>query len=377
MKKVKILAIDQGEHLGGAERFFAELLTRLPATYEVHLITDGNAEYHKLYKHSSVIFHHVHMPALKPLNFKTLKSWLGLQRTFEALIDEVRPDVIISNTVRTHLLVSRPARRKNIPLVWMMHDATFPMGIFRWLKKYPRSKIACSKYIADLYDADQVLYPYGVDEEVLKKYQSVRKAKVIGMVGKFIPWKGQDLFIQAARDIHRHHPDYRFVIVGQSYQGNRESETYQKKCLELIERLKMQSLIEIKTEVQDVLSEMATWEILVHCSTTPEPLGRVILEGMSAGCAVIASDQGGPLEILQEGRLGLPIHPGVEQLTTAVSRLIENLDLREKLTGSASAWVLENCTWKKVMKTFERMVGDPGLEPGTSTLSVSRSNHLS
>jgi glycosyltransferase involved in cell wall biosynthesis len=50
---------------------------------------------------------------------------------------------------------------------------------------------------------------------------------------------------------------------------------------------------------------------VVHASTTPEPLGLVVLEGMVLGKPVIASRLGGPAEVVQQGS-GLlfdPAHP--------------------------------------------------------------------
>ena len=56
----------------------------------------------------------------------------------------------------------------------------------------------------------------------------------------------------------------------------------------------------------DVFAELASIDVLVHASTIPEPFGQVVLEGMAAGVAVIAADEGGPTEIItdnQNGRL--------------------------------------------------------------------------
>ncbi len=36
----------------------------------------------------------------------------------------------------------------------------------------------------------------------------------------------------------------------------------------------------------------------------PEPFGQVVLEGMAAGLAVIAADEGGPASIIRDGETG-------------------------------------------------------------------------
>jgi hypothetical protein len=92
MKK-RILAIDQGEHLGGAERFFSELLTRVE-THEVHLVTSGNPEYKKFYKDSAVIIHELPLPKLKPVRIGTLLEFRKARQTLGKLIETIQPTTI-------------------------------------------------------------------------------------------------------------------------------------------------------------------------------------------------------------------------------------------------------------------------------------------
>ena len=55
---------------------------------------------------------------------------------------------------------------------------------------------------------------------------------------------------------------------------------------------------------EDVWPELARLDVLVHASTIPEPFGTVVLEGMAAGLAVMAPDQGGPAAVIEDGRTG-------------------------------------------------------------------------
>lgn len=360
----RILAIDQGEHIGGAEMFFSDLLTRVDDDFEIHLITTGNEEYMQRYKNSKVIIHQLEIPKLKPISLKTYGKFRGTQDSLKKLVREIKPELIISNTVRTHLLISSVAENLNIPLIWMAHDKTFHPFLMKWFLKYPEKIISCSKFIQDRYARQdkklrvdyEVLYPFGIDEATLDQLGESKKEKVIGMVGKFIPWKGQDLFIQMAHETNISHPNYRFEIIGNVYEGNKESEKYFKHCQRLIEDLDLESVFHIKQSSANVLEDIASWEILVHCSKEAEPLGRVVLEGMAAGCAVIASRLGGPKEVLEDPISGLLIHPDERNLSKAVDEYIDHPELGKKFREVSLQKIRDKYLWDKVVSRFKEII---------------------
>ena len=361
----KLLALDQGEYLGGAELFFSELLTHADQDFDIHLITGKNRVYHERYKNSSITLHPMALPALKPVGLKTFRKYRQAQKKIVELIDALKPDQIVSNTVRTHLLTSQLAQKKGIPLVWMAHDRTFPGLFLKWFKRYPQTIISCSKFVQDYYRervgdrkelSDQVLYPFALEKDQLKSYPHVKKEKVIGMIGKFIPWKGQDLFLQMAQKVHHVYPNYRFQVIGSVYENNPESVSFYKECERLIEDLNLKSVVEIKLSINDVFAELARWEILVHCSHEPESLGRVILEGMASGCAVVATDLGGPKEIVNHEQTGLLVKPDVGPLVEGVKWYLEHPQKKEDIVRKAQEEVEKHYMWTKVIKGFKNIL---------------------
>lgn len=363
----KILALDQGEHFGGAEIFFSDLLRRLSSSYDVHLITERNDRYLHAYRDSGVSFHHLSLPKLRPITPKTFLKYRKTKKEIQKLISEINPDLVISNTVRTHLLCSRVSKRKGVPLIWMAHDRTFPRLLLRHFLKYPDLIIACSEFVKSHYGQKpfrkkgppvHVLYPYGIDEEALEKFSTHPKQNIVGMVGNFIPWKGQALFIRCIKAIHQEYPETRFVMIGNRYEGNSESERYFEFCKNLIRDLGLEQTCQIKSEVVNVFHEISEWNILVHCSLKPEPLGRVIFEGLSAGCAVIASRFGGPSEIIADNEWGEFITPNVENLTFAISRMLSSRALQLQFADSARAYIRRHFLWNNVISDFRQMI-DP------------------
>lgn len=362
MSKKTLLCLDQGEHLGGAERFFAELLTEISDNYDIHLVTGKNTDYLDRYKDAHITFHHEDLPALKPLGISPLKKLKSIQKKLSVLIDEVKPDVIISNTVRTHVICSALAKKMKIPLVWMGHDLTFPKPLLKWFLKYPQALVSCSRHVGKYYlpteknsPTKHLLYPYGVQKHTLEKTHLQEKLPIIGMVGKFIPWKGQDLFIQMAAQIHQEVPEAKFVIIGDSYADEKESVQYYDKCLSMIQKLGLSKVLEIHKS-NDVLEEISSWEILVHCSREPEPLGRVILEGMTAGCAVVASDMGGPVEIVHDDDNAVLCKPSLSRLVHTIGNLIKDDERRHRLQKTGKQWIRDHFMWKSTKERFMKIV---------------------
>lgn len=361
----KLLALDQGEYLGGAELFFSDLLTRVDQEFEVHLITGNNADYQNRYKRSLVTIHPLSLPPLRPIGPRKYKRYKQLQEKIEEIIDRVQPDLIVSNTVRTHLLSSKLAKKKNISLIWMAHDVTFPSFLMRRFKKCPQKIISCSQFVERYYKAIigehsnlnyEVLYPFAIDEGRVQEVKQPKKEKVIGMVGKFIPWKGQDLFLKVAKKIHEQYPEYRFEIIGTPYKHNRKSEHFFESCQDLIRQLELDEVVFMKGYVPDIFTELNRWDILVHCSREPEPLGRVVLEGMVAHCSVVASALGGPKEIIRNQETGLVVEPTVDDIFEAVKWYLEHSKEKEMITKLAQKQALEKYLWPNAVGRFKKML---------------------
>jgi glycosyltransferase involved in cell wall biosynthesis len=75
-----------------------------------------------------------------------------------------------------------------------------------------------------------------------------------------------------------------------------------------------------------------------HClfgvapSLCPETFGGVITEAMSSSKAIVASNIGGPLDIIVDGKTGYLLPPGdVEALVATMTRLIDDPALRQRL----------------------------------------------
>jgi glycosyltransferase involved in cell wall biosynthesis len=151
---------------------------------------------------------------------------------------------------------------------------------------------------------------------------------VVGMIGRLTPWKGQDVFLHAFAKAFRGQGAYGRII-GSAMFGE---DAYVESLRLLTDELGISHQIEFRGFRPDVWAELAEVDVLVHCSTTPEPFGQVVLEGMAAGVAVIATRVGGPAELISDGVSGLLTTPrNPEELANALSRLRDDVPLRMRL----------------------------------------------
>ena len=150
-------------------------------------------------------------------------------------------------------------------------------------------------------------------------------AFTVGMVGRLSPWKGQDVFIKAFAQAFAD-GDERARIIGGALFGEHE---WHDGLEQLIIELGMSERIVLEGHREDIDQQFATLHVLVHASTIPEPFGQVVLEGMAHGCAVIASNAGGPAEMITNGVDGLLVSPGdVAELADALRLLRDDSALR-------------------------------------------------
>jgi glycosyltransferase involved in cell wall biosynthesis len=83
-------------------------------------------------------------------------------------------------------------------------------------------------------------------------------------------------------------------------------------------------------------------DVMLVPSLWKEPFGLVVAEAMARALSVIASNLGGPAEILTHGQNGLLVEAGNEQaLASAIRQLIENPATRQRLGQAARSTVQE------------------------------------
>lgn len=254
-----------------------------------------------------------------------------------AAVDETRADVVVAESTKALVLGAVAARRARVPLVWQVHDRVSPdyfgklpaLAIRVLARLVCRGQLANSRATAATLPAGPataIAYP-GVELPAAQAVPRTRPAAaaVVVVVGRLSPWKGQDVFLRAIAAL-RVRPG-RVVLVGGTFFGE---EPYRAQLEKLAAELGVAA--EFTGHVDDPAEYLTAADILVHCSVLPEPFGQVVVEGMAAGCAVVAATPGGPAEIIRTGIDGLLVPGGdVAALTAALETLLHDPADRARL----------------------------------------------
>ncbi len=156
---------------------------------------------------------------------------------------------------------------------------------------------------------------------------------LVVMVGNIRHWKGQHVVVEALAQLTAEERSaLRVLFVGDTDPG---SVDYRAGLVNSIEKAELQDMTVFTGRREDVPDILEASDIAIHASVIPEPFGLVVQEAMLHGCATIAADEGGPVEMITEdtGITFSPTEP--EQLAEALRSLIHQEDLRTRLASNA------------------------------------------
>jgi glycosyltransferase involved in cell wall biosynthesis len=282
----------------------------------------------------------------------------------------LRPDVVHTNSLKSGVYGGLAAKAAGVPLIWHLRDRIAADYLPRPAAGLVRASIATladgvianSQATIDTLPARSRKHAWVIPDSVelsTRPRTAAGEGLRFGMLGRIAPWKGQDLFLRAFARAFAEGPE-RAVLVGQPMFGE---EPFERELHELVTALGLDGRVEFRGFREDVWGELASFDVLVHASVIPEPFGQVVLEGMAAGVAVLAADEGGPADLIDDGRTGrLFASRDPEALAAAMSALRADPAERERLgnaaRGAAEAYHPRTLA-KRYTEVYEHVVSRP------------------
>ena len=134
--------------------------------------------------------------------------------------------------------------------------------------------------------------------------------KVVMLPGRVSRWKGHHVFIEAMKSV-----DALGVIV-----GDVESAEYMRE----LEQIMSDNIITLPG-TPNLPPVMANADIIVSASTKPEAFGRIAIEAQAMGKPVVATNIGGALETVVEGKTGYLVKPNdAADMRAAIQKILED-----------------------------------------------------
>ncbi len=211
--------------------------------------------------------------------------------------------------------------------------------------------------------------PNGVDVDLWRGSRAARDGVFrLLYFGTLSSWQGVELGIRALAQVRQELPAATLTIIGAA--SSRESGA----LLGLAAKLELSSSV-------SVLAPMPQAELAAHVRASSAVLAPLalndrnlvqgccplkILEGMTAGVPVIASDLPVVRELGCDGVHFLLVKPGsVDQIAHAALRLARDPEFASKIVQQAQAHVLPHYTWERAGEALSRAYEELGISRAT------------
>ncbi|MBU1355216.1 MAG: glycosyltransferase [Candidatus Edwardsbacteria bacterium] len=281
-------------------------------------------------------------------------------------------DAIYTNTLKSHILGGLAGRLAGAKVIWHMRDIPIqprPKRAIQFASTFiPDKIIAVSEAVGKQFGGRKVSVIHnGIDAEAIQKkavqempveiqriMESSSGGPAIGIVGQIARWKGQDVFLRAAKLLAEKLPQAKFLIIGEALFDEKD---FRLELNNFVGNNNLQKRVIFTGHLENVYPVLKQLDVLVHCSVEPEPFGRVIIEAMALGVPVIATKGGAVEEIITNGESGLIVPPGDHhQLVGAVERILADRPLRNRIINSSTIKVQKVFGLKEMLDKIDGLI---------------------
>jgi glycosyltransferase involved in cell wall biosynthesis len=380
-----ILVVHNNNDFYGAEKVLLELLSRLDRSRFVPIVvlpTDT--------RHINRL-----SPELAKLNIECCFIPLGVLRrkyfklqklprfSFEVLagvrqlVRLIRKRNIALVHTNTNTILASPfaARLTRVPHIWSIHElmvepATVRSALHYMIPRFSTRVVTVSQAVRDhmLKDAAKFASRFtfvrgAIDVEPflnakgrarVRAEWGVREGEVlIGMAGRVTRWKGQSIFVQAAKLIAEQHAEAKFAAVGGVFDTEK---FYMDRFRKEVRDAGLENKLTINDFRADMPDVFAAFDIFVLPSILPEPFGLVVIEAMASGKPVVATAPGGPSETVVDGETGFLVPPSdASAMVQALEVLLADPQRRVSMGDAGRRRACEMFSLPRYVTEFEEL----------------------
>ncbi len=277
-------------------------------------------------------------------------------RRIRNLVKKYAPDILHTHHAMAHAISLVALQGTHSPPLVVSRRVSFKMrnNIFsRW--KYGSRRI--QRYVAvshaikgtliqggvpapriqviySAYDARN-FFPQPPHPKIVAELKIPNGFKIVGKLANYSEWKGQKIFLEAAKILLQIDKNLIFVLIGHNTEDLREY------CRDLGIADSVR-LLGFRKDVPHILS---TLNLSVNSAIEGEGLSGALRESLAMKIPVIASDVSGNREIVQNGNTGLLVPKNDPRILAKKMEEALNSELAMKsLANRGFQWVQENCS---------------------------------
>lgn len=349
---MRVLFVNHTGAVSGAERSLLDLLDALPPRVEP-IVACPDGELARAVREKSIPLSPIPATALS-LRLRALETprqigeLIRASAALRALCRNGSIDLIHANTTRAGLMVALGRNRACPPTVVHVRDCLPRTRLGLWARRIidrgadiilansaytaasfafeaGRTPIRTVYNAVDLTRFDPAKIPVADARRGLGFSLDV---PLLAVVGQITPWKGQADAIRILEKIRGCGLRAELLLVGGVKFAHRatryDNEAYEASLHELVSYLKLEGSVHFLGQRDDIPTVMRALDVLLVPSWE-EPFGRSIVEAMAMTTPVVATELGGPAEIIDRGEDGLLLPPRepapwAREIVTLISR---------------------------------------------------------
>jgi len=362
---MRVLYVNQTAQVSGAERSLLALLDGLgPAVDRIVVCPDGELAA-SVAERGIGRYRIVGTQAsfrLRPVRTGRALAEIGRSAVeVRRLAARVEADLIHANTTRASLIALLARSRNGPPVLAHIRDwaprSLLSRLVLGLIGNRAGLVVANSAYVARQFDGLRLrrpvrvvhnpvdlgrFNPLVVDRTVARRVLELAgEAVALAVIAQLTPWKGQDDAIRALAELSAGGRDVVLLLAGSAkFAGPRTSfdnVAFERELHALAARLDVAERVRFLGERSDVPQVLAATDILLVPSWR-EAFGRIAVEGMAMGVPVVATEVGGPAEIVRPGIDGLLLQPRRPKLwAEKLEPLVDDSEGRRRIGASGRA----------------------------------------
>ncbi|MBN1155340.1 glycosyltransferase family 4 protein [candidate division KSB1 bacterium] len=372
VKKIKILRIQSRICIGGPAIHTEILSLHMPRDKYETLVVGGAVEKYEKSSHEKLIENDVRVEIIHSMkrNILLLNDIISIYQIYK-IIKKYDPDIVETHTAKAGAVGRIAAVFGRVPIIiHTFHGHVFNNYFNRFITQL---FVIIEKMLARVTDKIIVLSEsqyvdivkkyriapenkvqvvhLGLDLELYKNCQPSNELKkelglnsddvIIASIGRLVPIKNNKMLIDVVTVLRDRNKKYHLCFMGD---GDLRSE------LEMISDRSCTHFLGWRTDLQNIYSGVD----LVALTSLNEGTPIAIIEAMAAGVPVVCTNVGGVSDIVTDEETGFLVDSNdVSTMCAKINLLMEDIQLKNKMTTKARKDVLAKFSYQRLIKDME------------------------